>query len=102
LKRIITGMAIISFLVLGAGYPSHPWPLAAYAEDDWKAEFAEVCGWTTDSMSLSKDELKALIERCDRLKPRIEKQDESTAKVYLKRLQMCRDLFAYVLESKSQ
>jgi hypothetical protein len=43
--------------------------------------------------------LKGLIERCEKLRPRIEKLDESAAKVYLKRLQMCKDLFVFVLES---
>jgi hypothetical protein len=41
------------------------------------------------------------IRRCDRLKPRIEKLDESAAKVYLKRLRTCRDLFVFMLESSS-
>ena len=75
---------------------------AALAEESWKAEFDEVCGKTDDSMSLSKDELKALVARCDKLKPLIEAQEETTRKVYLKRLQMCRDLLAYVLEVKSR
>jgi len=36
------------------------------------------------------------------IKGRIEAQDESTRKVYLRRLQMCRDLYQYVLENKEQ
>lgn len=102
MKSMVAGLVLVSSLILGTGYSSHLWSSAAYAVDDWKAEFADVCGWTTDSMALSKDEVKVLIERCDKLKPRIEKLDESTAKVYLKRLQMCRDLFVYVLESKKE
>jgi len=64
-----------------------------------KAELDAVCSKTQDSPALTKLEIKSLIERCDRLKPRIEKLDESAAKVYLKRLKMCRDLFAFMLES---
>ncbi len=73
----------------------------AGAEENWKAEFEEVCGKTEDSMSMTKDELKTLVARCDKLKPIIESQEETVRKVYLKRLQMCRDLFAYVYEVKS-
>jgi len=51
-------------------------------------------------MTLSRDELTDLIGRCDRLKTRIEAEDESTRKVYLRRLGMCRDLYRFVLESK--
>jgi hypothetical protein len=54
-----------------------------------------------DSMALSADELKALIGRCERLQKIIEQQDETVRKVYLKRLQMCKNLYAYVLEGKS-
>lgn len=53
-------------------------------------------------MSLSKAELQSLIERCDKLKPVIESLEETPRKVYRKRLQMCRELFAFVLQSKEQ
>jgi hypothetical protein len=71
----------------------------AYAEDNWKTEFDDLCSKTDDSPSLAKDEVKNLIVRCDALKPRIEKLEESPRKVYLKRLQACRDLFVFALES---
>ena len=99
MTSMIVCLAMVSSLVLGTGYPSSLWTAVAHAEDEWRAEFDDICGRTSDAMALSKDEVKGLIERCDRLKPRIEKLDESTAKVYLKRLTMCRDLFVFVLES---
>ena len=74
---------------------------AASAQDDWKKEFEDICSKTQDSMSFTSDELKSLVGRCDVLRPRIEKLDETQKKVYLKRLQMCRDLLAFVLESKT-
>ncbi len=67
---------------------------------DWQTEFDEVCSKTNDAASLSAAEVKTLIDRCDSLKPVIEKLDESTKKVYLKRLQMCRDMLVFTLESK--
>jgi hypothetical protein len=74
---------------------------AASAQDDWKKEFEDICSKTQDSMSFTPDELKSLVGRCDALRPRIEKLDETQKKVYLKRLQMCRDLLAFVLESRT-
>lgn len=68
--------------------------------EDWKREFDILCSKTQDAMEFSKGELRDLIARCDALKPRIEKLDEPQRKVTLKRLQMCRDLYAYVLEAK--
>jgi hypothetical protein len=53
-------------------------------------------------MIFSPDELRNLIARCDKLNPFVEKLDESHRKVFLKRLQLCRDLFFFVLESKEK
>ena len=70
-------------------------------QEAWQKEFDAVCSKTTDAMSLSSDELKALVTRCDTLEPKIEKLDESRRKVYLRRLKQCRGLYAYVLDSKN-
>jgi hypothetical protein len=72
------------------------------AEEPWRQEMDAVCSRTQDSMSLSLVELKQLVERCDKLKPTIEAQEESTRKVFRKRLQLCRDLYAFVLKSREQ
>ena len=74
----------------------------AHAQQNWKTEFDDVCGKTQEADALSPEELKKLIERCDKLKERIETLDETQRKVYLKRLQMCRDLFIFMLESKEK
>jgi len=74
----------------------------AHAQDDWKKEFEELCAKTQDSAEIPPDELKKLIDRCDLLKTRIEKLDETQRKVYLRRLQMCRDLYVFVLESREK
>jgi len=67
---------------------------------DWRTEFDDICGRTAEAQSLSAEDLTRLMSRCDSLKPRIEKLGESERKVFLKRLNMCRELFRYVLESK--
>ena len=78
------------------------WCGVVHAQDDWKNEFDDVCSKTQDAMIFSPDELRNLIARCDKLKPLIEKLDETQRKVFLKRLQLCRDLFLFVLESKEK
>ena len=74
----------------------------ASAQDDWKKEFEELCAKSQDSAGIPPDELKQLIDRCDKLKLRIQKLDETQQKVYLRRLQMCRDLYAFVLDSREK
>ena len=44
-------------------------------------------------MTLSVQELNALLEKCAALQKIIETQEESVRKVYLKRLQLCRNLY---------
>ncbi len=75
---------------------------AAYALEDWKAEFEDVCSKTQDAMTFNVDELKSLIARCDKLKPIIDGLGETERKVYGRRLQLCRDLLVFVLESKEK
>jgi len=74
----------------------------AHSQEDWSQEFDRVCSKTEDAMTFSVEELKSLVDRCDALKPRVEKLDEPQRKVILRRLQMCRDLYTFVLETKQK
>jgi hypothetical protein len=72
----------------------------AAAKDAWKREFEDVCAKTQDAMSLTSDELRALIARCDKLKPAVDALDETERKVASRRLRECRNLYQFVLESR--
>jgi len=74
----------------------------ARAQESWKAEFDDICSKIQDAMAYTAAELKSFVERCDKLKPQIEKLEESQKKVYMRRLQLCRDLFSFVLETKEK
>jgi hypothetical protein len=91
-KRLISVIVISAFLALAA--------IPVLAEEAWKAEFDALCSKTGDAMNLSDEELRTLIERCDKLRPEMEKLDESAQRFYLRRLQKCRDLFQFVIDSK--
>jgi len=71
------------------------------AEEPWREDFDRTCAKTQVAMELSVSELKQLIERCAALQKVIEAQDDSVRKVYGKRLQLCRNLYAYVLDYKT-
>uniref|UniRef100_C6E2X1 Uncharacterized protein n=1 Tax=Geobacter sp. (strain M21) TaxID=443144 RepID=C6E2X1_GEOSM len=64
----------------------------------WQESFEKTCARTNDAMALSVEELRALVESCNALEKVIEKQEASVRKVYLKRLQLCKNLYAYMLE----
>ena len=81
-------------------------PDSAYAQQDWKQEYAAVCAKTQSAMTLSVAELKDYIERCDKLQGRINElnglEGETERKVYAKRLKMCRDLYEFTLKYKDK
>ncbi len=101
MRRVFLPISAAWIVLTGIALCSPPTAYTANAQEDWRMEFDDICSKTADVMTLKQPELKSLIERCDRLKPRLEKLDESAAKVYLKRLRMCRDLYVFVLESSS-
>jgi hypothetical protein len=94
--RILVQTAVVCSLVFGAGLFPQPMFSVAYAQNDWKTEFEDICSQTFVVATLTQPEIKRLIERCDALKLRIEKIDEATAKVYLQRLKRCHDLFVFM------
>lgn len=68
-------------------------------EPPWRVEFDEACAGTAHVMALPRTELQTLIAKCERLQKVIEQLDESTRKVFLKRLQLCKNLYQYVLDT---
>jgi hypothetical protein len=68
----------------------------------WEKEFHAVCSRTDDAMILNIEELRNFIARCDAMKGQIEKLPEPRRKIFLKRLQMCRDLFVFTIETRNK
>lgn len=99
--RTMASIAALAVLLTGGGVPSPLRTNLVHAQEDWRAEFDDICSKTEDSMQLSTEEIKGLIERCEKLKPRIEKLDESARKVYLKRLEGCKNLFSYIVDTRT-
>ncbi len=97
---VIAAIAAVSVLSATVIHQSLRPVYASDAEESWKRDFDDVCGRTDNAASLSVDDIKKLIGRCDELQKVIEGLDGSTKMVYLKRLKMCRDLFGYMLTVK--
>jgi hypothetical protein len=70
-------------------------------QEQWRQSFEETCSKTDQAMTLTVPELRELLEKCQTLQKAIEGEEESVRKVYLKRLQLCRNLYSYVLDYKS-
>lgn len=74
----------------------------SYADEDWRVEFDYLCSKTEEAIHMTTEDLKDLVARCDKLKSVIEASDNPQKKVFLKRLDMCRNLFIYTIEVKNQ
>jgi hypothetical protein len=98
---MVTSITVPKHLIIAVCLVLNLFLTEARCDESWRSGFDEACAKTTDAMALSRDELKALIEKCDRLQKIIETQDETVRKVYLKRLQMCKNLYVYVLDAKN-
>jgi hypothetical protein len=78
-------------------------PPDGFCDDpSWRVEFDEACAGTANVMALPQTDLQALIAKCERLQKTIEQLDESTRKVFLKRLHMCKKLYQYVLDANDR
>ncbi len=97
--RLLIALSVLSGVFAG---PTSLLSGAYAADESWKSEFEKVCGQTDNAAELSIEELKKSLELCDALKTRIEALDATPRKIYLKRLQMCRNLFQFMLESRQK
>ena len=100
--RIMLFLLLLSVAVQSTGMFSLQATVLAGETAEWRKEFDDICGRTTDAQGMSKEELAQLVSRCDKLRPQIEKLEESERKVFLRRLQMCSDLYKYVLDWKRE
>jgi hypothetical protein len=77
-------------------------PQPALAMEEWEKEFERICYQTGEAIDLPKEELKDLVERSRKLSSMIEKLDETQKKVYIKRLNQCRELYKFMLEIRDK
>jgi hypothetical protein len=103
-RRTIVLLLALQSVVFPISFPAGLQPTMevrqACAQEGWREEFDAICAKTDMAMTLSNAELTDLIGRCDQVKARIATEDDSTRRVYLRRLQMCQDLYRYVLQSR--
>lgn len=99
MKRTSYGVYFLMILVavLSLCFPSHD---GLCGDPPWRTEFDETCANTSDAMALSVTELQVLITKCEKLQKAIEQLDESTHKVFLKRILKCKNLYQFVLDTK--
>ncbi len=100
---VVVGLTVAVAGALPAGLVAFSPASPANAQgcaDDWRLEFNDICSDDDYAMEFTIDELKQRVSRCEYLRPRIEALSGTQKKVYLKRLQSCRNLFIFVIQAK--
>ena len=89
--------SLVARLVLALGLAV---TLPAPAEElDWKQEFERICIQVESAGKRSGDQLRQFIDDSERLLERLADIDEPQVKIYVQRLQRCRDFFTFMLEA---
>lgn len=65
---------------------------------EWKEEFDLICAQTEIATSLSKEQLNELISDSDELLTRLAKLKDPWAKIYIRRLEKCREFYRYTID----
>ena len=71
-------------------------------QPEWKSEFDRICSQVPIAESLSIAQLRQLIEDTDTLSTALEASALPEAKVFIRRLDMCRSFFEYIIEVLTQ
>ena len=74
---------------------------AVQAEElDWKQEFERICIQVESAGERSGNQLRQLIDDSERLLEQLAEVDEPRVKIYVQRLQRCRDFFTFMLQAR--
>ena len=69
-------------------------------ELDWKQEFERICIQVESAGERSGNQLRQLIDDSERLLEQLAEVDEPRVKIYVQRLQRCRDFFTFMLQAR--
>ena len=75
---------------------------ALAAETGWKQEFERICIQVETAGNLHDEQLQELVKDADRLFERMQSVEDPQIKVYLQRLQRCRDFFSFMREARQR
>ena len=67
--------------------------------EEWRTEFEDVCGRTSEAAILPLIELQALIAKGERVRKVLESERKSVRIVFQKRVQKCLDLYRTIADS---
>ncbi len=68
-------------------------------EQSWRYEYNSICGDTQKAVTLPGEEINALIDKCDKLLNEIKATDNPRKKIFIFRIEKCRNFYQYISDS---
>ena len=96
-NHLITSLMLLAF----AGSVMLPMT-PAVAEENWKESFEEICGQVQGAESMTDQQIKAMMEKADKLMPVIQASNDPGKKVFLIRLKRCRGVYEFMLDTRKK
>jgi len=69
-------------------------------EKSWMDEYNIICGDTQEAVQLPGEEIKTLIDKCDKLLNKIKAADNPRKKIFIFRIEKCRNFYQFIANSK--
>ena len=69
-------------------------------EESWKDEYKSICGDTQEALLLPGKEINTLIDKCDKLLNKIKASDNPRKKIFIFRIEKCKNFYKYITDSR--
>lgn len=69
-------------------------------EESWKKQYNRLCGKSHEAVSMTEEDLASHIKQCDELLRTIDQSDYLRKKIYLFRIEKCRNFYQFLIDSK--
>ena len=68
-------------------------------EESWMDEYNSICGDTQKAIKMHSEELNILIDKCDKLLNKIKGSDNPRKKIFIFRIEKCKNFYQYIADS---
>ena len=66
-------------------------------EESWRDEYNSICGDTQEAVTLPREEINTLIDKCDKLLNKIKAADNPRKKTFIFRIERCKKFYQYIV-----
>ena len=68
-------------------------------EESWRDEYNSICGDSQEAVLLPREEINTLIDKCDKLLNKIKAADNPRKKIFIFRIEKCKNFYKFIADS---